>query len=117
MLAAGQPDTPVGWMIVAREIALLATELGRVHYARGDLDCAQQIETELCAELAQIEAALEGERPTSGEDLDAEAQAAKHAREPPAAPGTRSRPAERGRGGGRQAADQPAPRTQAPKGR
>ena len=82
MLAAGKPDSAVGWMIVAREIALLGTELGRVHRARGELDRAQQIETELGAELAQIEATLERERATSGEDLDAEAQAAKRAREP-----------------------------------
>ena len=82
MLAAGKPDSAVGWTIVAREIALLASELGRVHRARGELDRAQQIETELGAELAQIEAALERERPRTGEDLDAEAQAAKRAREP-----------------------------------
>ena len=81
-MLAGKPDTPVGWMIVAREIALLATELGRVHRARGELDRAQQIETELGAELAEIDAALERERPQGGEGLDAEAQAAKRAREP-----------------------------------
>ena len=82
MLAAGKPDTPVGWAIVAREIALLATELGRVHRARGELDRAQQIETELGADLAHIEASLEREQPHTGESLDAEAQAAKRAREP-----------------------------------
>ena len=82
MLAAGKPDSAVGWLIVSREIALLAAELGRVHRARGELDRAQQIETELGAELAQIEAALERERPRTGEVLDAEAQAAKRAREP-----------------------------------
>ena len=82
MLAAGKPDSAVGWAIVAREIALLATELGRVHRARGELDRAQQIETELGAELAQIEAALDRERPHTGQDLDAEAQDAKRAREP-----------------------------------
>ena len=53
-----------------------------MHRARGELDRAQQIERELGAELAQIDAALERERPTSGEDLDAEAQAAKRVREP-----------------------------------
>jgi hypothetical protein len=82
MLAAGKPDSAVGWTIVAREIALLATELGRVHRARGERDRAQQIETELGAELAQIEPALNRERPRTGGDLDAEAQAAKRAREP-----------------------------------
>ena len=58
MLAAGKPDSGVGWTIVSREIALLATELGRVHRARGELDRAQQIETEFGGELMQIEAAL-----------------------------------------------------------
>jgi len=82
MLAAGKPDSAVGWTIVAREIALLATELGRLHRARGELDRAQEIETELGTELAQIEAALERERPRTGEELDAEAQVARRAREP-----------------------------------
>ncbi|MHB8657455.1 MAG: relaxase/mobilization nuclease domain-containing protein [Solirubrobacteraceae bacterium] len=82
MLAAGKPDSAVGWAIVAREISLLATELGRVHRARGELDRAQQIETELGAELARIEAALERDQPQAGEDLDAEAQAAKRPRDP-----------------------------------
>jgi hypothetical protein len=82
MLAAGTPDSAVGWLIVAREIALLAGELGRVHRARGQLERAQQIETELGAELDQIVATLERERPRTGEVLDADAQAAKSAREP-----------------------------------
>ena len=86
MLAAAKPDTAVGWMVVAREIALLGTELGRVHRARGELDRAQQIETGLGAELAQIEAGLVGEPATSREDLDAEAQAANRTREPLARP-------------------------------
>src|SRR6185312_10360058 len=78
----GKPDAAVGWMIVAREIALLASELGRMHRARGELDRAQQIEIELGAELAHIEAALDGDQPHVGEDLDAEAQAARRARDP-----------------------------------
>ena len=82
MLAAGQPDSPVGWTIVAREIALLAAELGRVHRARGELDRAQQIETDLGSELAHIQTALERERPWSGEVLDAETEAAQRVREP-----------------------------------
>jgi hypothetical protein len=82
MLAAGKPDSAVGWTIVAREIALLASELGRVHRARGELDRAQQIESDLGAELSQIQAALDRARPRTGEDFDAEAQAAKRAREP-----------------------------------
>jgi hypothetical protein len=98
MLAAGKPDSPVGWMIVSRELALLATELARVHRARGELDRAQEIESELGAELAQIQAALERERPHPGEDLDTEAHAAKRALDalPPPGPGSRSP----GRGGG-----------------
>jgi hypothetical protein len=82
MLAAAKPDSPVGWTIVAREIALLATELGRVHRARGELDRAQQIETEVRAELAHIEASLERDQPEAGVELGPEAQAAKRAREP-----------------------------------
>jgi hypothetical protein len=82
MLAAGKPDSTVGWLIVSREIGLLAGELGRVHRARGELERAQEVETELGAQLAEIEAALERERPGAGQVLDAEAQAAKRAREP-----------------------------------
>lgn len=82
MLAAGKPDTSVGWMIVAREIALLASELGRAHRARGELSRAQHIEAELGVELAHIEAALEREQPHTGEVLDPDCQAAKRAREP-----------------------------------
>jgi hypothetical protein len=82
MLAAGKPDSAVGWMIVSREIALLAGELGRVHRARGDVGRAQQIENELGAELAQIDATQEREQPRTGDVLDTEAQAANRAREP-----------------------------------
>jgi hypothetical protein len=80
MLAAGKPDSAVGWTIVAREIGLLVSELGRVHRARGELDRAQQIEENLGGELAQIEAALDRDQPRTGEELDAEAKAAKRAR-------------------------------------
>ena len=117
MLAAGKPDSAVGWLIVSREIALLATELGRVHRARGELERAQQIETELGAELAQIEAALERERPHVGEDPRRRG-AGRQAR-PRAPAATRSGiPDSRGRRGdrGRQAADQPAPRAEAAQG-
>ncbi len=78
MLAAGRPDSAVGWTIVVREIALLASELGRVHPARGELVRAEQIETEFGAELSDIEAGLDRERPRPGEDLDV----AKRVREP-----------------------------------
>ena len=96
MLAAGKPDSAVGWLIVSREIALLATELGRVHRARGELERAQQIETELGAELAQIEATLERERPRSrrgprrrGAGRQARPRAA--CRHPPGIPNSRAR--------------------------
>jgi len=82
MLAAGKPDSAVGWLIVAREISLLANELGRMHRARGELDRAQQVETNLGAELAEIKPTLERERPRVGADLDAEAQAAQCASKP-----------------------------------
>ena len=82
MLAAGKPDSAVGWLIVSRELGLLATELGRVHRARGELDRAKEVETALGTELAQIEVLLESEWPQTGEILDVEAQAAKQVREP-----------------------------------
>jgi hypothetical protein len=56
----------------------------------------RQIETELGTELAQIEAALERERSTSGEDLDVQAQAAKRARD--ALPPRHGIPGDRARG-------------------
>jgi hypothetical protein len=74
MLAAGKLDSAVGWTIVGREIGLLASELGRVHRACGELDRAQQIESELAAELARINMALEHEQPRTGEVPDAEAR-------------------------------------------
>jgi hypothetical protein len=77
MLAAGNPDSAVGWLIVAREIALLAGEIGRVHRARGELDRAQQIEIDLSGELAEVQAQLERDRPQTGATLDDDAQAAK----------------------------------------
>lgn len=86
MLAAGRPDSTIGWLIVSREIALLAGELGRVHRARGELERAQEVEAEVGTELAEIEAALERERPGAGQVIDAEALAAKRAREPLAPP-------------------------------
>ena len=82
MLAAGNPNTAIGWTIVAREIRMLADELGRLHRTRGELDRAQQIKSELDAELTKINAVLEAGRRQSGEDLDHEAQAAARVREP-----------------------------------
>ena len=67
---------------MSREIALLAGELGRVHRARGELDRAQQIETELGAELAQHRGGARARAAAHRRGPDAEAQAAKRAREP-----------------------------------
>jgi hypothetical protein len=93
MLAAGRPDNAMGWLIVSREIALLAAELARVHRARGEIERAQEVEAELGAELAEIEAGLERQRPGAGQVLDAEAQAAKRAGDP-LPPPVRDRPRE-----------------------
>ncbi len=81
MLAAGRPDSPVGWLLVCRELGLLAGEIGRVHRARGELDRAREIETDLHDELKRIRSRIEAGRPESVE-LDAETEAAKQATEP-----------------------------------
>jgi hypothetical protein len=83
MLAAGRPDSAVGWLLVCRELGLLAGEIGRVHRSRGELDRAGEIETDLNAELERIRARIDAERldPVAVE-LDAETEAAKRAREP-----------------------------------
>jgi len=65
MLAVGKPDSSVGWMLVAREVTLLAAELART--PAGEVDRAQRIESASGAE-AQIEESLEPERPQSRED-------------------------------------------------
>lgn len=106
MLAAGKPESAVGWLIVSREIALLAGKLARVHRAHGEFDCAREIEDELGAELAQIDATLKRERPRTGEVLDAEAPAAREPQLPARDPGRQSAR----RGGGDQAADHPVAR-------
>jgi len=83
MLAAGRPDSAVGWLLVCRELGLLAGEIGRVHRARGELQRAEEIETDLRRELEQIRARLDADRPDAGPvELDAEAEAARRAREP-----------------------------------
>jgi hypothetical protein len=95
MLAAGRPDSAVGWLLVCRELGLLAGEIGRVHRARGELQRAHEIETELHGELEQIRARLDADRPDSGPvELDAETEAARRAREPlgPAARAAPQRP-------------------------
>jgi hypothetical protein len=90
MLAAGGPDSAVGWLLVCRELGLLAGEIGRVHRARGEVDRAREIETDLQDELEQIRARIDADRPESAE-LDAETEAAKRAREP-LGPATRQAP-------------------------
>ena len=54
MLAAGHPENPVGWMLVCRELGLLATEIGRLHRARGELDRAREIEIHVRGELERV---------------------------------------------------------------
>ena len=44
ILAAGQPDSAFGWMLVAREFGLLARELRRTHELRGELQRAPRWE-------------------------------------------------------------------------
>jgi len=92
MLAAGRPDSAVGWLLVCRELGLLAGEIGRVHRARGELQRAHEIETDLHGELEQIRARIEADRPEPVTvELDAEAEAANRAREP-LGPATRQAP-------------------------
>jgi hypothetical protein len=92
MLAAGRPDSAVGWLLVCRELGLLAGEIGRVHRACGELQRAHEIETELHGELEQIRARLNAGRPDPGPvELDTETEAARRAREP-LGPATREAP-------------------------
>ena len=92
MLAAGRPDSAVGWLLVCRELGLLAGEIGRVHRARGELQRAHEIETDLHGELEQIRARIEADRPEpAAVELDAEAEAARRARDP-LGPATRQAP-------------------------
>jgi hypothetical protein len=97
MLAAGRPDSAVGWLLVCRELGLLADEIGRVHRARGELGRAVEIETDLHVELEQIRARIDADRPSAPTvKLDAETEAARRAREPlgPATRQTAERPAD-----------------------
>jgi hypothetical protein len=58
--------------------------------ARGELDRAREIETDLHDELERIRARIDADRPESVE-LDAETEAARHARDP-LGPATRQAP-------------------------
>jgi hypothetical protein len=92
MLAAGRPDSAVGWLLVCRELGLLASEIGRVHRARGELQRAHEVETDLHGELERIRTRIDAGRsdaPTV--ELDAETEAARRAREP-LGPATREPP-------------------------
>jgi hypothetical protein len=56
---------------------------GRVHRARGELQRAHEIETDLHGELEKIRARIDADRPDPGSvELDAETEAARRAREP-----------------------------------
>ena len=81
MLAAGQPDNPIGWVLVGREVGLLVREIGRAHRARGELDRAREIESRLHRELEEIRIQIDTEHPASVE-LDRETKAAKRATAP-----------------------------------
>ena len=81
MLAAGQPDNPIGWVLVGREVGLLVREIGRAHRARGELDRAREIESQLHRELEEIRIQIDAEHPASVE-LDRETEAAKRATAP-----------------------------------
>jgi len=89
-MLVGRPDSQVGWLIVCRELGLLAGKIGRVHRARGELDRAREIETDLHAELEGIRSRIDPGRPESVE-LDAEAEGVKRSREP-LGPATRQVP-------------------------
>ena len=59
MLAAGRPDSAVGWLLVCRELGLLASEIGRVQCSRGELQRAHEIETDLDREPEDIGTRIE----------------------------------------------------------
>jgi hypothetical protein len=83
MLAAGRPDSAVGWLLVCRELGLLVGEIGRVHRARGELQRAHEIETDLHGELEQIHERIDADRPDPATvALDAKTEAARRTREP-----------------------------------
>jgi hypothetical protein len=92
MLAAGRPDSAVGWLLVCRELGLLADEISRVHRSRGEHQRANEIETGLRGDLAEIRARIDADRPEAVPvEPDVETEAAKRAREP-LGPATRQAP-------------------------
>jgi hypothetical protein len=88
MLAAGRPNSAAGWLLVCRELGLLAGEIGRVHRSRGELERAHEIESALQRDLEQIRARIDTDPPPAV--LDAETEAARRARDP-LGPATRVR--------------------------
>lgn len=80
MLAAGRPDSAAGWLLVCRELGLLAGEIGRVHRSRGELQRAHEIESDLQHDLEQIRVRIDTGRAPAV--LDAETEAARRARDP-----------------------------------
>ena len=92
MLAAGRPDSAVGWLLVCRELGLLAGEIGRVHRARGELR-ARPRDRDRPARRARADPRADRRRPArpATVELDAETEAARRAREP-LGPATRQAP-------------------------
>jgi hypothetical protein len=79
-------------VVRCRELGLLAGEIGRVHHARGEVDRAREIETDLYEELEEIRTRIDAGRPEAvAVELDAETEAARRAREP-LGPATRQAP-------------------------
>ena len=81
MLAAGKPDSACRLDDRRARYRPPRLRTGRVHRARGDLDRAQQIETEP-APSSRRSSGARSRAAADGEERDAEAQAAKRAREP-----------------------------------
>jgi len=86
LLASGTPDSTFGWLLVGRELGLLARELSRSHRLCGDLQRAEEINTLLIGELDQWRATLEAERSGPRQPLDSETQTAQRTRDPLAPP-------------------------------
>jgi len=76
ILAAGKPDSTFGWLLVCRELALLARELGRAHQLRGELQRAPEIEATLGGEIEAVRSTLESQHSESAAPLDPNAATA-----------------------------------------
>jgi hypothetical protein len=59
MLASRRPESPAGWLLVCRELGLLAGEISRAHRSRGELERAHEIESDLQRDLEQIRARID----------------------------------------------------------